>query len=492
MLSTAPGAGVSKRALRGHIPPMPKTESASAAPRPGDHVFLVDGSGFVYRAYHALPPLTRKSDGLPTGAVAGFCNMLWKLLQDASAGVKPTHLAVVFDKSEHTFRNEMYDEYKAHRPEAPDDLKPQFGLIRKAVAAFNVAGVEQLGFEADDIIATYARLGIEAGADVTIVSSDKDLMQLVRPGVTMYDTMKDRRIGTEEVIEKFGVPPDKVIEVQALIGDSVDNVPGVPGIGVKTAAQLITEFGSLEALLDAADTIKQPKRREALIQNADKARLSKKLVTLDGNVPLEVPIENLAVRERDGPLLVGFCKAMEFTALTRRVGEATGTDIEAIEPAIPGDAPTKKAAKKDRASVTEEAVPARPVYRPYFNAGDKRRRSVGGDILLGARQARRRSDDRGRLAALRRKSLRDGHQPRSPRRMAGGGPCARPARDRRRDELARSHAGRDRRRQPRDGAGEGGLRSAGAHERRGRSPWRWPGRGADRGEGRAPAAQAGS
>jgi DNA polymerase-1 len=348
----------------------------SGAPRsvkPGDHVFLVDGSGYIYRAFHALPPLTRKSDGLPVGAVAGFCNMLWKLLQDAAAGVKPTHLAVVFDRSEHTFRNEMYSEYKAHRPEAPDDLKPQFGLIRTAVAAFSVASVEQLGFEADDLIATYARLAVEAGADVTIVSSDKDLMQLVGNGVTMYDTMKDKRIGVAEVIEKFGVPPDKVVEVQALIGDSVDNVPGVPGIGVKTAAQLIGEYGDLETLLSRTAEIKQPRRREAIETNAENARLSRKLVTLDRAVPLEVAIEDIAVRDRDGPLLVAFCKAMEFTALTRRVAEATKTDIDAVAPGMPGEAgAAAPVVKIDRADVTEEAVPARPVYRPYFNAGDKR------------------------------------------------------------------------------------------------------------------------
>jgi len=342
--------------------------------KPGDHVFLVDGSGYIYRAFHALPPLTRKSDGLQVGAVAGFCNMLWKLLQDASAGVKPTHLAVIFDKSEHTFRNEMYAEYKAHRPEAPDDLKPQFGLIRKAVSAFNVACLEQGGYEADDIIATYAQQAAEAGADVTIVSSDKDLMQLVGPGVTMYDTMKDKRIGVAEVVEKFGVPPEKVIEVQALIGDSVDNVPGVPGIGVKTAAQLISEYGDLESLLARTAEIKQPKRREALEVNADKARLSKKLVTLDRAVPLEATINQLAVHEREGPRLIAFCKAMEFTALTRRVAEATKTDIDAVAPGMPDEAPAAEAPStvEDKADVTEEAVPARPVYRPYFNAGDKR------------------------------------------------------------------------------------------------------------------------
>ena len=351
---------------------MVKSPEYAKPVKPGDHVFLVDGSGYIYRAFHALPPLNRKSDGLPLNAVLGFCNMLWKLLVDASAGVKPTHLAVVFDRSEHTFRNEMYDQYKAHRPEAPDDLKPQFGLIRKAVAAFNVASLEQVGFEADDLIATYARQAAAAGADVTIVSSDKDLMQLVTPTVTMFDTMKDKRIGPTEVVEKFGVGPDKVIEVQALIGDTTDNVPGVPGIGVKTAAQLIGEFGSLEGLLDSLDSIKQPKRREALEANADNARLSKKLVTLDQNVPLDVPIEDLAVRDRDGPMLIAFCKVMEFAALTKRVAEATKTDADSVAPSLPGEAPLAAKPKTDRADVTEEAVPARPVYRPYFNAGDKR------------------------------------------------------------------------------------------------------------------------
>jgi DNA polymerase-1 len=298
--------------------------------------------------------------------------MLWKLLQDASAGVKPTHLAVVFDKSEITFRNDLYDQYKAHRPEAPDDLKPQFGLIRKAVAAFNVAGIEQSGYEADDLIATYARLASDAGADVTIVASDKDLMQLVSSTVTMFDTMKDKRIGIAEVIEKFGVPPEKVIEVQALAGDSIDNVPGVPGIGIKTAAQLITEYGDLEGLLARASEIKQPKRREALIGHAANARLSRQLVTLDRDVPLDTPIDELAVRDRDGPLLIAFCKVMEFNALTRRVAEATGTDADLVAAALPGEAPRPSVAKVDRASVTEEAVPARPVYRPYFNSGEKR------------------------------------------------------------------------------------------------------------------------
>ena len=218
----------------------------------GDHLFLVDGSSYIFRAYHALPPLTRKSDGLPVGALSGFCNMLWKLLRDMPKDQKPTHLAIVFDKSEITFRNKLYPDYKAHRPDAPEDLIPQFPLIRDAVRAFDLPCLEQAGFEADDLIATYAREACERGATTTIVSSDKDLMQLVNDCIVMYDTMKDRRIGIPEVIEKFGVPPEKVVEVQALAGDSVDNVPGVPGIGVKTAAQLITEYGDLETLLKRA------------------------------------------------------------------------------------------------------------------------------------------------------------------------------------------------------------------------------------------------
>jgi DNA polymerase-1 len=255
--------------------------AASVQPRPpkrGDHVFLVDGSSYIFRAYHALPPLSRKSDGLQVNAVLGFCNMLWKLMRDMKPDEQPTHLGIVFDKSEKTFRTDMYADYKAHRPSPPDDLRPQFPLIREAVRAFDLPCLEQNGFEADDLIATYVRQTCEAGATATIVGSDKDLMQLVTDGVVMYDTMKDRKIGVPEVIEKFGVPPDKVIEVQALIGDSTDNVPGVPGIGVKTAAQLITEYGDLEALLARAGEIKQERRRQALIDHADNARLSKRLV----------------------------------------------------------------------------------------------------------------------------------------------------------------------------------------------------------------------
>src|SRR5215471_12161561 len=309
--------------------PAPKAEPGL---KKGDHVFLVDGSGYIFRAYHALPPITRKSDGLQLNAVYGFCGMLHKLLRDMKPDARPTHLAVVFDKSERTFRTEMYSDYKAHRPDPPDDLIPQFAFIREAVRAFDLPCLEQAGFEADDLIATYVRIACEAGATATIVSSDKDLMQLVTDCVVMYDTMKDRRIGIPEVIEKFGVPPDKVIEVQSLIGDSTDNVPGVPGIGVKTAAQLIGEYGDLETLLSRAGEIKQEKRRQSLIENAERARLSKKLVTLDAHVALEVPLADLAVHDPDYKRLIAFLKAMDFSALTRRVAEFSSLDPAAIEP----------------------------------------------------------------------------------------------------------------------------------------------------------------
>src|SRR5665213_643570 len=317
---------------------MPKTSEQAAAkpaavkaPSKGDHVFLVDGSSYIFRAYHALPPLNRKSDGLQVNAVLGFCNMLWKLLRDMPPDNRPTHLAIVFDKSEITFRNKLYRDYKAHRPPAPDDLIPQFPLIREAVRAFDLPCLEQAGFEADDLIATYVRLACERGATATIVSSDKDLMQLVTHCVVLYDTMKDRRIGIAEVIEKFGVPPEKVVEVQALAGDSTDNVPGVPGIGIKTAAQLIVEYGDLETLLLRAGEIKQPKRREALIENAEKARISRQLVLLDDQVKLDVPLDELAVHEPDARKLIAFLKAMEFATLTRRVAEYSQIDPSDVE-----------------------------------------------------------------------------------------------------------------------------------------------------------------
>ena len=324
----------------------------------GDHVFLVDGSGYIFRAYHALPPLTRKSDGLPIGAVSGFCNMLLKLLRDTVLGEKPTHLAVIFDAGSKTFRNDLYDQYKATRTAPPEDLVPQFGLIREATRAFDIACIEQDNYEADDLIATYTRLAVEAGATVTIVSSDKDLMQLVSDTVIMYDTMKDKRIGRAEVIEKFGLGPERVVEVQALAGDTSDNVPGVPGIGIKTAAQLLTEYGDLDTLLARAHEIKQPKRREALIENADKARISRQLVQLEMNVPLIVPADRLTVHEPDVRNLVAFLKAMELSTITRRVAELYGVNIAEIEPdsRLLGDG-----ARVSRTGMAGDAGAAKPI-----------------------------------------------------------------------------------------------------------------------------------
>lgn len=278
------------------------------------HVYLIDGSGFIFRAFHALPPMTR-SDGTPVNAVMGFCNMIIKLID----GTDADHIACVFDYSSKTFRNELYDQYKAHRPDTPEELVPQFPLIREAARAFNLPVVEMEGYEADDIIATYTRLAREAGAEVTIVSSDKDMMQLVGEGVMMLDGLKTKEIREPEVFEKFGVTPDKVTEVQALAGDSADNVPGVPGIGVKTAAQLIHEYGDLETLLERAGEIKQPKRREKLLAHADDARMSLKLVTLEQHVPLEQGLETLVRRPPEAEPLLGFLQSQEFRTITARV-----------------------------------------------------------------------------------------------------------------------------------------------------------------------------
>ena len=302
---------------------------ALTALKKGDHLYLIDGSGYLFRAYHALPPLTRKSDGLPTGAVSGYCNMLWKLLEDMKSDA-PTHLAVIFDAGEKTFRNDFYKEYKANRPPPPEDLIPQFPLVRDATRAFGVSCVEMKGYEADDLIATYARLAREAGARCTIVSSDKDLMQLVVDGeVELLDTMKNKRIASAEVMERFGVGPDKVIQVQALAGDSTDNVPGVRGIGVKTAAELIAVYGDVETLLSRAGEIKQNKRRETLIENADNARISLRLVTLDDKVPLKEQPHEFAVHQPEPKELIAFLKAMEFGTITKRV--AVHFQIEDIE-----------------------------------------------------------------------------------------------------------------------------------------------------------------
>jgi len=299
-----------------------------------NHIFLIDGSAYIFRAYHALPPLTRKSDGLPVGAVSGFCNMMWKLFnqaKDGELGPPATHFGVIFDYSSKTFRNEIYPDYKANRDAPPEDLRPQFGLIRKATQAFNMPCVEQEGFEADDLIATYARIANERGDKVTIVSSDKDLMQLVTNNVSMYDQMKDKHISIPEVHEKFGVGPEKMIDLQALAGDSTDNVPGVPGIGAKTAAQLLLEYGDLDTLLERAGEIKQNKRRENLIEFADQARISRELVKLDANMDLNVPLDDLGLIEVEGGKLLSFLKGMQFTSLTKRVAETFEADITAID-----------------------------------------------------------------------------------------------------------------------------------------------------------------
>ncbi len=312
--------------------PAEERKSAKPAIPPGSRVYLIDGSGYIFRAFHALPPLTRPSDGLPVGAIHGFCNMLWKLLRETKGEKRPSHLAVIFDHGKTSFRNAISAEYKAHRPDPPPELVPQFSLIRDAVRAFNVACVEKEGFEADDIIATYTRDAVEAGGEVVIVSSDKDLMQLIEPGVTMLDTMKNKVIGEPEVLEKFGVPPAKVVEVQALAGDSIDNVPGVPGIGVKTAAELIREHGDLETLLAHAPLIKQKMRRERLTEFADQARLSRRLVELDKYVPVEEPLDRAAVEDPDPNALLEFLRSMEFNSLTKRISEAFG-----VEPPAPGE-----------------------------------------------------------------------------------------------------------------------------------------------------------
>jgi DNA polymerase I len=334
----------------------------------GSHVYLIDGSGYIFRAFHALPPLTRPSDGLPVGAVHGFCAMLWKLLRESKASEAPTHVAVIFDAGRETFRNKIYDQYKAHRPPPPDELIPQFPLIRDAVKAFNVACIEQDGFEADDLIATYARDVVAAGGDVTIVSSDKDLMQLIRPGVVMLDGMKSKRIGRDEVIEKFGVPPEKVIDVQSLAGDSVDNVPGVPGIGIKTAAELIIEYGDLDALLAQAAGIKQPKRREKLIEFAEQARISRELVTLKFDVPVKVTIDQTGVYDPDTATLLSFLRQMEFNSLTKRIAEGLGV---AVPPPLPSSVGSTVPPSAKAGATDGQAVPASrtPSKTPDANTG---------------------------------------------------------------------------------------------------------------------------
>ena len=317
-----------------------------------DHLYLVDGSGYIFRAFHALPPLTRKSDKLPVGAVAGFCNMLVRLMDDMAAEESPTHLAVIFDASGKTFRNDIYPDYKANRDAPPEDLIPQFPLVREAVKAFGIPSIELQGYEADDLIAAYTHAATQSGARVSIVSSDKDLMQLVTDRVNMIDTMKDRKIGPAEVLEKFEVGPERVIDVQSLAGDSVDNVPGVPGIGIKTAALLINEYGDLETLLERAGEIKQNKRRENLIEFAEQARISRELVTLRTDTPLPVDMSEMGLTPPEAGMLMGFLKAMEFNTLTRRVSKRydinaddyeVSSDLAAKPTAISSSATTEKA-----------------------------------------------------------------------------------------------------------------------------------------------------
>ena len=295
------------------------------------HIYLVDGSTYIFRAYHALPPLTRKSDGFPVGAISGFCNMLDKLIKDEREKNNLTHLLVIFDASGKTFRNDIYPEYKANRSSPPEDLIPQFPVIRKATDAFNVNHVEMLGYEADDLIASYAKAAINEKMKVTIVSSDKDLMQLVKEDVSMLDTMKNRLIQKNEVIEKFGVEPKKVIDVQSLAGDSIDNIPGVPGIGIKTAALLINEYDNLDNLLEKASNIKQNKRRESLIEFADQARLSRELVTLKEDVKLPIPIKDIEIQSFDPKKLISFLKGMEFKTLTEKKAREFNLNLEDVE-----------------------------------------------------------------------------------------------------------------------------------------------------------------
>ena len=297
----------------------------------GHHLHLIDGSGFIFRAYHALPPLTRKSDGLPVGAVSGFCNMLFKIIEDQKGSNAPTHLVVVFDAKGKTFRSDIYPEYKMNRPPAPEDLVPQFPLTRDATRAFGLACIEQEGFEADDIMATLAIQARDAGGHVTIVSSDKDLMQLVGNGVEMYDAMKNKRIGSEQVVEKFGVGPNRVIDVQSLAGDSVDNVPGAPGIGIKTAALLINEYGDLDSLLERASEIKQPKRRETLIDNADQIRTSRDLVTLKTDMKMDCDLDDFAVHAPDPEVVLKFLSEMEFRTMSARIANKFGVSAPEIK-----------------------------------------------------------------------------------------------------------------------------------------------------------------
>jgi len=320
------------RLRQGFGGPARRSAQREGGPR---HLFLVDGSGYIFRAFHALPPMTRE-DGTPVNAVFGFVAMLLKLRDDTDAD----SIAVIFDTARVSFRNKIYPDYKAHRPEPPPELVPQFALIREATRALGLPAVELAGYEADDLIATYAREAERRGAEVTIVSSDKDLMQLVDDRITMLDPIKNRKIGREEVKERFGVGPERVVDVQALAGDSSDNVPGVPGIGVKTAAELINGFGDLDAVLARAGEIKQPKRRQSLLENADKARLSRELVRLKDDVPVREALESFAVRAPDAAALLSFLRAQGFKSIIARLEGRLGA---AAEPAAPSRASSSRA-----------------------------------------------------------------------------------------------------------------------------------------------------
>ena len=376
-----------------------------------DHVFLVDGSSYIFRAYFAMFKAAQsrgraftRSDGLPVGAVMTFCNMLWKLMREGIDGVKPSHIAVVFDAAGDGFRNEIYPEYKANRDDAPDDLIPQFPLMREAVKAFGLMPIELANYEADDLIATYASAALAAGADVTIVAGDKDLMQLIRPGVKMYDPMpgRERWIGSKEVEEKFGVPPEKVAEVQSLAGDSTDNVPGVPGIGVKTAAQLINEYGDLETLLKRASEIKQDKRRQSLIEFAEQARVSKRLVLLDDKAPVQLKLDDFVVDHViDAKQLIAFLKAMEFNSLTKRVTEACEANAEEIMPdprLAPGGAGAKAVVSEQPASRTKEDKSDR---KPTVDAPASEGMTPAGLVAARAQEAKSIKCDRSRYETVR-------------------------------------------------------------------------------------------
>lgn len=313
----------------------------------GHRLVLIDGSGYIFRAYHGLPPLTRKSDGLPVGAVSGFCNILFKLIKENRGDDAPSHLAVIFDAGSHTFRNDLYDQYKAHRPPAPEDLIPQFPLVRDATRAFGLPAIELAGFEADDLICTYAQLAAKAGYKVTIISSDKDLMQLINDDVHMLDPVKGTIVGRDQVIEKFGVPPELVVDAQALIGDAADNVPGAPGIGVKTAAQLLLEYGDLDTLLSRADEIKQPKRREALTDFRDQILLSRELVRLRCDVPLPAEIDSFVLKQPEPEILGAFLSLMEFNSLAKRIGGSFATL---------------------QTSTALDQIPTAPISRPLYGA----------------------------------------------------------------------------------------------------------------------------